>query len=98
MTKFEKVMKGLECCIKGDCRRKACPYALYKACRKSLAIDALSLLKAQEPVEPDVDVDTWICGKCGHKLEHQEMVDSNILFHEQYSYCPNCGRKVKWND
>ena len=65
---------------------------------QNAASEAAELLKAHEPVEPDVDVDTWICGKCGHKLEHQEMVGSNILFHEQYSYCPNCGRKVKWDD
>lgn len=52
--------------------------------------------KAQEAVKPEVDVDEWRCGKCGHPLEHQEMLGSNILFHEQYAYCPNCGRKVKW--
>lgn len=26
----------------------------------------------------------------------QELLGSNILFHEQYAYCPNCGRAVKW--
>jgi len=55
MPDLEKVIKGLECCIKGDCRENACPYALDNACRKSLAIDALSLLKAQEPRVMDAD-------------------------------------------
>lgn len=104
MAEREKVIKGLECCVKTieDCEcADNCPYesqcwdgTMYL----DLMRDALELLKAPEPVEPDVDVDTWICGKCGHKLEYQEMVGSNILFHEQYSYCPNCGRKVKWDD
>ena len=58
MTDLEKVIKGLECCIKGDCRENACPYALDNACRKSLAIDALSLLKAQEPDESKYEYHT----------------------------------------
>lgn len=53
------------------------------------------LLKVQEPVEPKVDIDTYICGNCGHKLEHQELLGDNILFHEQYEYCPNCGKRVR---
>lgn len=57
--------------------------------------DIAALLKAQEPIEPKVDVDEWRCGNCGHKLEHQELLGENVLFHEQYSYCPQCGRAVK---
>ena len=64
----------------------------YDAC-----MGAIELLKAQEPVEPVVDVDTWKCGNCGHTLEHQELLGDNVLFHEQYNYCPDCGRKVKWD-
>ena len=55
-----------------------------------------NVLKSQEPMEPKVDVDEWRCGNCGHKLEHQELLGENVLFHEQYSYCPQCGRRVKW--
>jgi len=62
----------------------------------SVLRDALALLKAQEPVEPKLDVDEWRCGNCGHKLEHQELLGDNVLFHEQYNYCPNCGRAVKF--
>ena len=58
--------------------------------------DALALLKSQEPVEPVIDIDTWKCGNCGHTLEHQELLGDNVLLHEQYNYCPECGRKVKW--
>ena len=58
--------------------------------------DIITLLKAQEPVKPVVDIDTWKCGNCGHTLEHQELLGDNVLFHEQYDYCPGCGRPVKW--
>lgn len=64
--------------------------------------DALELLKEQEPVKPTVSVDTWICSKCGHTLEGQELIDDKenpqVLISEQYNYCPNCGRVVKWDD
>ena len=53
-------------------------------------------LKAQEPVNPVVDIDTWKCGNCGHALEHQQLLGDNVLLHEQYNYCPECGRAVKW--
>ena len=59
---------------------------------------ALALLREQEPVEPVLDIDTWKCRNCGHDLEHQEMLGDNVLFHEQYNYCPNCGKAVKWDD
>ncbi|MBP5709667.1 MAG: hypothetical protein J6W84_01685 [Bacteroidales bacterium] len=66
-----------------------------KIAQKAIAkLKALS--KAQEPVEPVVDIDTWKCGNCGHTLEHQELLGDNVLFHEQYNYCPECGRAVKW--
>ena len=58
--------------------------------------ELIALLKAQEPVEPKLDVDEWRCGNCGHKLEHQELLGDNVLFHEQYNYCPDCGKAVKW--
>lgn len=58
--------------------------------------DALALLKEQEAVKPVVDIDTWTCGNCGHTLEHQKLLGDNVLFHEQYDYCPMCGKKVKW--
>ena len=58
--------------------------------------DTLALLKEQEPVKPVVDIDTWKCGNCGHTLEHQQLLGDNVLFHEQYNYCQNCGKEVKW--
>ena len=61
------------------------------------AIDmAIEAVKEQEPVKPVMDIDTWKCGNCGHILEHQELLGDNVLFHEQYNYCPECGKAVKW--
>lgn len=59
MAEWEKVIKGLECCREmdnppgwrvGGC--EDCPYKPLKGedrCAKSLKVDALNLLKAQEP-------------------------------------------------
>lgn len=96
MPDSEKVINGLEKL------RKDLGYGLpdrsdvVREYLKSLT-DAITLLEEQEPVKPNLDVDEWMCGNCGHKLEHQELLGDNMLFHEQYNYCPNCGRKVKWD-
>ena len=102
----DKVLHGLNSCgycdgIPNVCGVTECPYENDKPwCTHYLAHDAgeliSELLKAQEPVKPVVDIDTWKCGNCGHTLEHQELLGNNVLFHEQYNYCPECGRKVKW--
>lgn len=106
--KLEKVNHGLDCCLsaKHPIPCHECDYynnTDYNdvwSCRLSLMRDARELLKAQEPIKPTVSVDTRICGKCGHTLESQELIDDKenpqILVHEQYQYCPNCGRAVKW--
>lgn len=65
-------------------------------CIAVLHDDALALLKEQEPVEPSVDVDTYVCPNCGHRLEHQGMLGDNVIFDERYNFCPACGKAVKW--
>lgn len=111
MADVEKVINGLECCIPyesegnehlciyDDDYNPNCPYrgtgSYGVSCMTILMRDALALLKAQEAVEPVLDIDTWKCGNCGHTLEHQELLGDNVLFHEQYNYCPECGRAVK---
>lgn len=48
MTKLEKVIKGLEACIKHDCRENACTYGnMSHGCMTALHSDALELLKEQ---------------------------------------------------
>jgi len=105
MSDKEKIIKGLECCCSAtlyDCEQR-CPYGyLFKSnrdCMSSLLLDTFALLKEQEPVKPCVAVDTWICPKCGHTLESQNLIDDKenpqVLVHELYSFCPNCGKAVK---
>lgn len=102
MPDRDKVIKGLEYHSEGNCFKSeddetGCPYWKDSFCSQHLCSDALALLKAQEPVEPVVDIDTLKCGNCGHTLEHQELLGDNVLFHEQYNYCPGCGKPVKWD-
>lgn len=105
MSDLERVVAGLECC--DDTSEKTlkcaeCPYREIDTCANiaRLHADALALLREQEPIKPTISVDTWICSKCGHTLESQELIDDKenpqVLIHEQYQYCPNCGRAVKW--
>lgn len=56
-----------------------------------------ALLKEREPVEPLIDVDTYVCPNCGHRLEHQSMLGDNVIFDERYNFCPACGKAVKWD-
>lgn len=106
---LERVIKGMEChkrAAYGEIDEygfacNQCPYKdMESTCHSrtegDLISDALDLLKAQEPVKPVLDIDTWKCGNCRHTLEHQELLGDNVLFHEQYNYCPECGRAVKW--
>lgn len=87
--KWEKVIKGLECCMSGQpdglgCSRVPCPYNQFEDCEGILHRDALALLKAQEPVEPTWRLGVPFCSKCGRQ------------FKRGYKYCPDCGVAVKW--
>ena len=102
---LENIIKGLECCLSASLGETICPTCTYRYdengietgdCEINLLKDAIELLKMQEPVKPVLDIDTWKCGNCGHTLEHQELLGDNVLFHEQYNYCPECGKPVKW--
>lgn len=55
--------------------------------------DALTLLKAQEPVEPILKREGWnkyfnyyVCPICNQELTYEQC------------YCSECGRAVKWDD
>lgn len=95
MPDREKVIKGLECCIKesdslysNPC--KGCPYE-GKECIDRLKADALALLKEQEAVEPTLIregrnkyYNDYVCPGCDNELYYGQ------------NYCSECGRKVKW--
>jgi hypothetical protein len=98
MADYEKVIKGLECCLgSNDCDiepKEDCPYKGMCLCAMALGLDVLALLKEQEAVEPKKTayqrVDHTIayryrCGTC----------DMSIF--PSYKYCPFCGQAVKWD-
>lgn len=48
---------------------------------------AIEALKMQEPVAPYRDSFlNWLCGYCKTEIDR----------YAGHKYCPNCGRKVKW--
>lgn len=89
MADLDKALKGLEHCGQPtECA--GCPYATGMAggCFTRLKMDALELLKEQEPVKPryeDFFGDRVArCGNCNGYIV-------------KYKYCPGCGRMVKWD-
>ena len=98
MTELEKVIRGLEYCIKSeDCR--GCIYweeiGLHEGCH--LNADALALLngllKEQEAtIFKSHNIDEYgkhficgvECGSCHEKISRT------------YHYCPYCGKAVEW--
>jgi hypothetical protein len=104
MADLKKVIKALECLAdRVKVCTSDCPYYAPRGvtCFQAMAADAIALLKEQGPIKPTLSIDTWICSKCGHTLESQELIDDKenpqVLIHEQYEYCPCCGRAVKWD-
>lgn len=101
MTELDRVIYDIERCtchVPDACRDCSKFRGVYTPdCMEQLLTDALKLLKEQEPVEPSIDVDTYVCPNCGHRLEHQGMLGDNVIFDERYNFCPACGKAVKWN-
>jgi len=101
MADQEKVIKGLTCCRNGFCF--SCPYNDgvdgNVDCKQKWADDALELLKAQEPVEPqekrEGDYKNLYCGVCGRGIVGY--VENLTGKHFKISdYCYKCGQAVKW--
>ena len=89
MPDRDNVIKRLEECLSASCRGfRTCPYSDNEW---DAVETALTLLREQEPIEP-TEKDGWhYCGACGRSI------DSDFADEEVFMYCPNCGRKVKWD-
>jgi len=61
--------------------------------------DALALLREQEPVEPFARYDAlrreFDCGVCGFLVGFENAFDDRRY---RAKYCPECGKKVKWDE
>ena len=100
MADREKVIRGLECCFVEECNK--CPYVDGIYCKaipkvgkanieipNALLMDALELLKAQEPVDPAIGGNQnscwyYICPICQLAIDKGD------------KYCRHCGQAVKW--
>lgn len=93
MDNREKVIKALMCCMFG-CDHVSCPYNKLEDCEGTLHYDALTLLKAQEPIVPKRvlrgAIMQWRCGACDARLGDPLMGDID-------NYCRHCGKAVKWD-
>jgi hypothetical protein len=98
MPDREKVIKGLECCVKEsegyEEQCGECPYgAKGGGCIDRLLADTITMLKEQETTDIG-NGRLFLCKKCGFGIE-----DIFVNDEEKYQlvpkYCPNCGRKVK---
>jgi hypothetical protein len=95
MDELERVIYDLERCTChvpdacSDCSKYGSETGLK--CMENLMMDALGLLKEQEPVEPHdehaSDDDSWYygCGACHKAIDYKDR------------FCRHCGRAVKWN-
>ncbi len=54
--------------------------------------DAITLLKAQEPMLVKHTTSTIRCPKCN------KQITSRGAIHKEIKYCWKCGQAVKWND
>lgn len=106
MTDKEKVINGLEChlAITNDnlgtvhsCQD--CSYSGELNCSTQLIANALELLKEQDAVEPirSKNADVWYCGNCD-EIVGEETLTMGGIQEVRHKYCPECGRKVKWNE
>lgn len=96
MPDRENVIRGLECLITNEVPCDGCPYneGENSSCLKNIAKDALELLKVQEStVKFSKNYMNYVCSNCGVYIndEIDYMMDKPI------SFCPVCGRRVKWD-
>lgn len=88
MTDREKVIKGIGICLDRFHCDADCPYYdSNTGCMEQLRDDALTLLKEQEPIAPDIldpALQAYWCGACGEAIDQSDI------------YCRKCGRMVKW--
>jgi len=83
----EKVIKGLEICYCPHAKCEDCPYHDLpdeESCNDTLCLDALALLKEQEPIKPITEHKLFLCPMC-----------KNTLFREQ-KFCHECGKRIEW--
>ena len=77
------------------------PYGLQIYCSTQATADCIckleETLQAQEPIAPKPTTDDdWMCGNCANGLVGYTKLEVDGVNIYRLSYCPNCGRAVKW--
>ena len=98
MADREKVIKGLETCYCPPSKCEVCPYNDLPSwgCNNALCLDALKLLKEQEPIIIPMDeIDEIysyiaVCPKC--------KMTWTMWRPDRMRYCPGCGKAMKWDE
>lgn len=93
MNDIEKVIKGLTICYEPPAKCEDCPYHDLpdeQSCNDALCLDALELLKQQEPMTVRFTTSTIRCPKCG------KQITSRGAIHREIKFCWKCGQAVKW--
>lgn len=106
MPDREKVINGLTACVDDMC--DDCPYYdeevpdcdYYGRCNRiDMNRDALALLREPEPVKPTAKDEAirieYNCGKCGYLVGFVSTIHDDMQY--RATFCPECGRKVKWD-
>lgn len=96
MPDVENVIKGLK--YLHDVKRWSSDESEESiTARRNITGDAIALLKAQEPVAPELQSGgNYVCGACGvytvgfmHPLTGESV--------QTWKYCGSCGKKVEWD-
>ena len=94
MNDREKVISAITNCI-GQPKCRDCPWEECEQfdCKKTnvpvnLLLDALELLKEQEPKLVKIDGGSVLCPSCGNEL----------FTYPRQKFCDECGQAVNWND
>ena len=103
----DKVIKGLECCLRGSDWEKMCDECPYEATEEEkrqadwdchldqLRQDALTLLKEQTPVKPVKSKLSW---EHGYNWDIWDCGYCGSQLRSDANYCDRCGHKVNWDD
>ena len=106
MPDREKVIRGLERCLKHTCpaidskEYRDCEYTMGLYCRQDILMhDAIAMLKEQDAVEPKTEPSAkghwYTCGSCGWWL-FQVCDTAHFEDRKRIRFCSSCGRSVKW--
>lgn len=106
MPDREKVTRALEWCIKKPCHPN-CPYFTVEDESQARCLftkilpDALALLKEQEegiaPIESTTEQKKF-ADRIGFAVSEYWCGDCHFNLFNRPKFCPNCGKKVKWDD